>query len=173
MDISHRHRDALPLHTLKTNLCVRSGKMRRTIWIILLSAVLFLMIPFGVQADFGVNWTGEFFNNPDVAGSPTTTVTGINGVNFNWGTGRPVVNGQTINVGPETFSVRFTSTQVFSQGSYNFVVSYDDGARLIIDGQVVFDEFNGNGNNTVRTNNATRDMTAGNHTLVVEYFDGV
>lgn len=147
--------------------------MRRSIWIILLSAVLFLVISSGVQADFGVNWTAEFFNNPDVDGSPVTTVTGINGVNFNWGTGRPVVNGQTINVGPETFSVRFTSTQVFSQGLYNFVVSYDDGARMIIDGQVAFDEFNGNGNNAVRTNNFNRDMTAGNHTLVVEYFDGV
>lgn len=148
--------------------------MRRTIWTGLLLVILLLafasLAP--VRADFGINWTGEFFPNPDVSGPSTTTVTGINGVNFNWGIGKPVVNGQTIDVGPETFSVRFTSTQTFTQGLYNFVVSYDDGARLIVDGQTLFDEFNGNGNNTVRTNNITRDMTAGNHTLVVDYFDG-
>jgi hypothetical protein len=143
--------------------------------IILLTVLLVLVFSSlaSVHAEFGVNWTAEFYDDPDLATGVVTTVTGINGINFNWGTGRPVVNGQTINVNQETFSVRFTSTQVFSQGNYNFVVSYDDGARMLIDGQPVFDEFNGNGNNTVRTNNFNRDMTAGNHTLVVEYFDGV
>jgi hypothetical protein len=115
--------------------------MRRTIWVGFLIVVLLLAFATiaPVQADFGVNWTAEFFNNPDVANAPVTTITGINGVNFNWGTGRPIVNGQTINVGPETFSVRFTSTQVFSQGLYNFAVSYDDGARLNVDGQTLVD----------------------------------
>lgn len=121
--------------------------------------------------EFGINWTAEFFNNPDVEGSPVTTITGIAGVNFNWGSGKPVVSGQTINVGPETFSARFTSTQTFLQGTYQFTVTADDGVRMFIDGQQVLNRFEGS--QASITNTFTYNMVAGSHTLSVDYFDGV
>jgi hypothetical protein len=148
----------------------------RVFWFIVFSTLLFLGFSSAiiVQADFGTNWQADFFNSNDLGGSIVQTITGINGINFNWGTGKPVVNGSEINVGPETFSVRFTSTQSFQQGAYNFVLSYDDGARMTIDGTEVMNQFNGEaGGYVTRTFNFTRDMVAGNHTLVVEYFDGV
>jgi uncharacterized protein YraI len=138
-------------------------------------AVLFILVFASlVQADFGTNWQADVFDNNDLEGSPEATITGINGINFNWGTNPPEINGQDIDVPAEGFSIRFTSTQVFSQGQYNFVLAYDDGARMSIDGTEIMDEYNGSaGGNVTRTTNVLRDMTAGNHTLVVEYFDGI
>jgi uncharacterized protein YraI len=139
---------------------------------LVIASILFSSVTGIISAQqFGTNWTGEFFNNPDVAGSPVTTITGINGINFNWGTGRPVVNGQTINVGPETFSARFTSTQSFQQGTYQFSVTADDGVRVFIDGQAVLNRFEGS--QAAITNTFTFNMIAGNHTITVDYFDGV
>ena len=147
--------------------------MSRRVLALVIIVVMGMALSSGIISaqEFGTNWTAEFFNNPDVVGSPVTTLTGIAGVNFNWGTGRPVVNSQTINVGPETFSVRFTSTQVFQQGTYQFSVTADDGASMFIDGQQVLNRFEGS--QTAITNTFTYNMVAGNHTLTVNYFDGV
>jgi uncharacterized protein YraI len=147
--------------------------MRRSIVITGLSCVLLLafasLMP--VQADFGTNWTAEVFDGEDF-NSLVTTITGVPMINFTW-SAYPVINNQQISqVGNDEFSIRFTGVQVFQQGAYNFVLSYDDGIRLFIDGQKVFDQYNG-GPGTARNSTVPVNMTAGNHTIVVEYFDGV
>ena len=159
-------------------------KRSRSLWIILaLVSLLFILLPsIMVQADFGTNWSATFFPSDNLtgAGSP---VSGINGINFNWGAGPPVVNGVTVPITNCTgtgggssptctdyYSARFTSTQTFSEGNYQFVAASDDGMRVFIDGALVLDKFIGR---ALTTDTFTQALTAGVHNITVEYFEGI
>ncbi len=66
------------------------------------------------------------------------------------------------------FSARYTGLlNVTQAGTYTFRVEADDGARLIIDGNVL-----GEGVTAGQPNNfeATVDLSLGNHPIQVEYF---
>ncbi len=116
--------------------------------------------------DFGVGWSGNFYNNASFSGNVVATVTNINGLNFNW-PGLPIINGVTVpNVGEDNFSARFTSSQSFAQATYQFTISYDDNARVLIDGANVFEDFSGG---PVKTRSFDQTMSAGTHTLTVEF----
>jgi uncharacterized protein YraI len=124
-----------------------------------------------VRADFGSNWTAAVFNNTDLSGNPVATLTGVPAVNFNWTSGAPVINGQTVpGVGTDNFSIRFTSTQNFAAGTYNFILASDDGARVLIDGATVLDRFVGR---PLTTDNFTQTLTAGAHSIQIDYFEGI
>lgn len=145
---------------------------RKTAWFGLMVMVLLLTTIVGIiQAqEFGTNWSATFFptNNLTGAGVP---VSGINGINFNWGGGVPVVNGVAVpGIPADNFSVRFTSTQIFQAATYTFTVSSDDGVRVIIDGAVVLDQFVGR---SLTTDTFQHNMTAGAHNITVEYFEGI
>ncbi|MBZ0301154.1 MAG: SH3 domain-containing protein [Anaerolineae bacterium] len=127
-----------------------------------------LAVTAGRALEFGVGWTGVFYSNTSFSGSAAATITNISGLNFNW-PGVPTVNGATVsNVGENNFSARFTSSQSFSQARYQFTVSYDDNVRVLIDGSNVFDDFSGG---PVKTRTFDRDMTAGTHSLTVEFVE--
>ena len=73
-------------------------KRNRSALITLLIAVITILtvVPlFTVQADFGTNWTGTFYNDTTLGttGAIGVQVSGINGLNFDWGAERPVING--------------------------------------------------------------------------------
>jgi uncharacterized protein YraI len=124
-----------------------------------------------IQAqEFGTNWTGVFFPSNNLTGSGVN-VGSINGLNFNWGTGVPIVNGTAVpGIPADNFSVRFSSTQTFQAATYTFTVSSDDGVRVIIDGATVLDRFIGR---SLTTDTFQQTMTAGTHNITVEYFEGV
>ncbi|MCB9452286.1 MAG: SH3 domain-containing protein [Anaerolineaceae bacterium] len=147
--------------------------MRRyTHWWVTLAGLLLALVllpGMGVQAEYGINWSATFYTDPNLTGTPTS-VTGINGINFNWGAGAPIVNGVTVLSQTDQFSARFTSVQTFVDGTYEFVAASDDGIRIFIDGVVVLDQFIGR---ALTTDTFTRTMTAGSHTLTVEYFEGI
>ncbi len=124
-----------------------------------------------VQAEFGTNWSGTFYNCTDLNCPVADTGTYPNGLNANWGTGSPVDEGQNrvmTAVNADGFSARFFSTQTFQDGQYEFFVTFESGARMFIDGTLVMDEFSPRPLTTV---SFTRQMTAGNHQLIVEYLD--
>src|SRR5688500_15219698 len=142
---------------------------------LLVIAILFGSIIGIIQAqEFGTNWTATLFPSNNLSGTGVT-VGGVNGINFNWGTNPPNINGVTVLNCPssptcaDNFSIRFTSTQTFQAATYTFTVSSDDGVRLIIDGQTVIDQFVGR---VVTTNTYQQAMTAGPHNITVEYFEG-
>lgn len=138
---------------------------------LLIIAILFGSMAGLIQAqEFGTNWSAVFFNSNNLTG-PSTNVGGINGLNFNWGTGVPIVNGVAVAGMPvDNFSVRFSSTQNFQAATYTFTVSSDDGVRVLIDGQNVLDRFIGR---ALTTDTFQRAMTAGPHNITVEYFEGI
>src|SRR4051812_5658906 len=151
-------------------------KRKRSALIAVLIAVTLIIatVPlFTVQADYGTNWAGTFYNDTTLGGtSPTgVQVSGINGLNFNWGTGAPNVNGTNVpGIGADNFSARFTSTQNLTPGQYNFVVSSDDGVRVYVNGAVVLDKFIGR---ALTTDTVSVAVTTTPVNLTVEYFEGV
>jgi hypothetical protein len=151
-------------------------KQIRAAWIaglmmVMLGLAASLVVVGPVQAqDFGTNWTGTFYPTNNLSGTGVP-VSGINGLNFNWGTGAPIINGVAVPGMPvDNFSARFTSLQNFVAGTYNFSVRSDDGIRILIDGVPIIDQFFGRLADPPIT--VLRDL-GGPHNLVVEYFEGL
>ena len=141
-------------------------KHRALVWTVILVTLLALAVgALGVLADFGTNWTAQYFNNPTLAGTPVLTEAAPSGVNFNWGLGSP-----NPAIPPDNFSARFTSAQNFAGGTYEFVLTSDDGIRLIIDNVLVLDRFIAR---PLTTDRIQVQLTPGIHNLVVEYFEGI
>jgi len=153
-------------------------KHSRTTWIFFLFVVLLLALLPGLvaQADFGTNWTATMFPNTSLGGTGVT-VAGVSAINYNWGTLPPNINGNTITgcTPPSTpdcsdnFSVRFTSSQTFSAGTYQFVVAADDTVRVIIDGNTVLNNFNPSSGRVLTTDTFNVNLSAGIHNITVEY----
>lgn len=137
------------------------------VWGLLLALLgLALTAQVQAQAQFGTNWSGSFYNNTSFQDPVVATVTGINGLNFNW-PDRPVINGQTLTaVNADNFSARFTSVQTFTPGRYRFTVTYDDAVRVLIDSQEVLNEPAAG----LRTSTFERDLT-GTHNFQVDFIE--
>ncbi len=106
----------------------------------------------------------EFFNNIGLTGTPVLT-RNDNLVNFEWFDASP-----GLGVNPDVFSVRWSKKQTFSTGKYTFKTSTDDGVRLFIDNNLVIDKWIDQG---VTSYEVTLDLSAGEHTIVMEYYDKV
>jgi uncharacterized protein YgiM (DUF1202 family) len=116
------------------------------------------------QAQFGSNWTGQFYNSTDLSGNVVYTQSYPSGINQNWGLSSPapgVVN-------DDNWSGRFESVQLFNEGVYEFVVASDDGVRVFIDNVLVLDRFVGR---VLTTDRFQQSLTAGTHILRVEYVE--
>ncbi len=138
-------------------------KTKRWIPAFVLISLVLALLPSLAYADFGSNWTAEYYDNENLSGSPVQIDNGINGVNFNWGSGKPISK-----VDSDKFSIRYSSTQTFGQGTYEFLLSSDDGARVFIDGNLVLDRFV---SRPLTTDRFQQTLTAGDHSLKVEYFE--
>lgn len=104
----------------------------------------------------------EYFNNQTLTGTPVVTRY-EESVNNDWGGGSPDAA-----VNADGFSARWTKTETFEAGTYNFTVTGDDGIRLLIDGEVVIDKFIDQAPTTYR---AAKTLTVGTHIIVVEYYE--
>ena len=67
------------------------------------------------------------------------------------------------------FSARWTRSMDFSNGTYRFHTKTDDGVRLWVDGALLIDKWINQGNVEYISD---RIMTAGTHTLKIEYYEG-
>ncbi len=131
--------------------------------LLLVLAVGSLMINADSAQDFGTNWTATYYNSTDLSGPVVYTEQLPTGININWGTGSP-----NPAVNSDNFSARFTSTQLFNAGTYEFVASSDDGIRVFIDGVLVLDKFIGR---TLTTDRVDQTLTAGTHSIEVDYVE--
>lgn len=112
------------------------------------------------ENDAFADWRGEYFANPDLAGEPEL-VRNDQEVNFNWGRSGPAPG-----VLPaDSFSARWTRTQEFAEGVYRWTLMADDGARVMVDGRVVLDAWQGMAGQTVAEDVS---VAAGPREIVVE-----
>jgi hypothetical protein len=108
-------------------------------------------------------WRGAYFANPNLTGSPVA-VRNDPDIDFNWGQGSPAPG-----VPADNFSVRWTRTLHFTQeGLYRFHAIVDDGMRLHVDGAAVMEDWR---DGSWREITGDRWLSAGDHTLVVDYYD--
>src|SRR5262245_17091388 len=123
-----------------------------------------LNCPASVPTD---RWRGEFYNNANLSGSPTTVRDdGAGFLNFNFGDGAPPAG--TCGLTDDNFSARWTRTIDFPRGLHRFTVTADDGARLYVDGQL---KINAWVLQPPTTYTADVFLTAGAHEVKLEYFE--
>jgi hypothetical protein len=112
------------------------------------------------------NWRGEYFNNRDLDGAPTMVRNdGIGFIDFNFGTGSPSA---ACGIGVDNFSIRWTRTINFTAGVHRFTVTADDGVRLYVDDVLRLDRWV---DQEATTYTVDVDLTAGNHTIRLEYYE--
>jgi hypothetical protein len=112
------------------------------------------------------HWKGEYFDNRTLSGSPSMVRDdGTGFINFNWGTGSP---SSSCGIGSDNFSVRWTRDVYFDAGTYRFTVTSDDGCRLYVDGQPIFDKWF---DQPPTTYEAEVSPSAGDHTIKMEYYE--
>jgi len=115
------------------------------------------------RVDYTDNWRAEYYNNRDLSGQPAL-VRNEAALNYNWGASSPapgVVN-------TDGFSARWTRQMYFENGDYTFRVRSDDGVRIWVDNNLVFDNWRDGDSNWLE---ARRSIPAGNRTLRVEYYE--
>ncbi|MCU0474670.1 MAG: SH3 domain-containing protein [Anaerolineae bacterium] len=126
--------------------------MKRLIWGLGGSLLLILVLGLGftfsqptAAQNVGTGWTGTFYNNTNLSGTPVVSnIPYPNGVFFNWSSNPPKDGNGVIIPGmpADNFSAFFTSTQQFNvAGNYSFIVYANDGVRVFIDNQIFLDQF--------------------------------
>ncbi len=108
-------------------------------------------------------WQATYYGNMDLT-EPALAAFSQPTIDFNWGTGEPVGG-----VPADFFGARWVRRVAFEKRTYAFCVKADDGIRVWIDDQRLIDEWHvSNGEVSL-----CRDfpMTAGVHTIKVEYFE--
>jgi hypothetical protein len=108
------------------------------------------------------SWLGEYYANTDLVGGPALKRQDPV-LDFDWGTSAPAGG-----IPADGFSVRWTQAVVFADGHYLFRATVDDGIRVYVDGTLVIDDWRDGGRREVKVE---RRMTAGSHTLRVEYYE--
>ncbi len=120
-------------------------------------------IRFWVEAlDGQVLWTGKYYNNTDLSGDPQATKQ-YAALDFDWGTNAPVTG-----ITADYFSARWTGAFFFAGGAYRFTATTDDGMRIYLDDTLILDQWH---LNPIRTYVVDLDVSAGTHTLKVEYYE--
>jgi hypothetical protein len=107
-------------------------------------------------------WRGEYYDNESLSGNPAL-VRLDRRIDFDWDEAAPGPG-----IGSDHFSVRWTRSVNFDEGRYRFTTETDDGVRLYVDGVLVIDQWREMG---LTEYSASRDLSDGNHTLRMEYFE--
>ena len=104
--------------------------------------------------------TARYWNNGLLSGAPTLVACESWPIDHNWGTGSPGAG-----IPDNGFSARWIGSVHFAVGSYDFIAQGDDGIRVLLDNQPIIDQWTGN----LPEARVTRQLSAGNHDLKVEY----
>jgi len=138
--------------------------MKKSIWIMVALTLLVAALPLPSQAAplLKLSWRAEYYDNDSLSGAPKLAIYEAV-VSHDWGHGSPALE-----IPSDHFSARWTSTRHFEQGTYLFLLTVDDGARVWLDGNLIIDAWN-LGYKT-RQAQVYIDKT-GDHELQVAYFE--
>jgi uncharacterized protein YgiM (DUF1202 family) len=110
----------------------------------------------------GGAWEARFWNNRNLTGNSVLTRQDAS-INFDWGGGSPAPQ-----VFTDNFSVQWTQTANLPAGTYRFSATADDGMRVLVDNVPIIDAWY---DSQVRTIVADVFLSAGNHNIVVQYYE--
>ena len=110
-------------------------------------------------------WSATYFAGTALAGAPLA-VQCLTELNETLSPGVSPAAG----VPSSDYSARFTKTIDEGAGTYVFSLFHDDGVRLFVDGEVVFDAWEPSGGWYEKT--VTVPLADGPHDVVVEYYQG-
>jgi hypothetical protein len=118
----------------------------------------------GVREAFAVDtvWTGRYYDNPNLEGR-RVEVREDPVITFEWGEEPPFPGWEA-----DGFSVRWVRSEWFEDGTYKFAFRSDDGLRLYVDGELIYENWVPG---SFDWQEIEREMTAGRHRLKVEYFE--
>ncbi|MEX0751064.1 MAG: PQQ-dependent sugar dehydrogenase [Dehalococcoidia bacterium] len=112
-------------------------------------------------------WQAEYFDDANLVGTPERTRNDGEAIAFIWNDTAPGSPFPGV-IANNTFSVRWTRTMAFQEGVYQFNALSDDGVRVYVDSELILDYWIDQG---PTEHSANKQMTAGNHTVVVEYYE--
>jgi hypothetical protein len=108
-------------------------------------------------------WQATYWDNRYLVGPPVLQRP-ENSINYNWGDEEP----SGLDIDEDTFSVRWVGFFPFRPATYRFTAVSDDGVRVWVDGDLIIDAWN---DHPVQTITADKSLSAGNHQIVVEYYE--
>lgn len=115
------------------------------------------------------SFTGQYWNlggaafPPDIPTTAPDLERGDPVINFVWNDKSPDPKITT-----DHFAARWTKTQTFASGIYEFTVTADDGVRLYVDGEKILDKWIDQGSTTYKV---SKTLTEGSHAIVLEYYE--
>jgi hypothetical protein len=104
----------------------------------------------------------EYFNNRNLSGDPEV-VRCENSINYDWGTEVPVANIKSNN-----FSVRWSGKIKFNAGTYQILVTGDDGIRAWVDNEMIVNAWKPQSETTYASR---QELSAGIHDIKLEYYE--
>jgi hypothetical protein len=107
------------------------------------------------------DWRGEYFTNPDLTGEPAL-VRNDPDPNLDWGEYSPAPGV----IPSDGFSARWSRSLNFAPGVYRFVLTAQDGGRLLVEGQPVIDAWQGVTGQTITADQA---LSGGQYQIVVHF----
>jgi hypothetical protein len=107
------------------------------------------------------DWRGEYFTNPDLAGEPAL-VRNDPDPNVDWGEGSPAPGV----IPADGFSARWSRSLNFTPGLYRFVLTAQDGGRLLVEGLPVIDAWQGVAGQTITVD---QTLSGGQYQVVVHH----
>ena len=107
-------------------------------------------------------WRGEYFANTTLSGAPVLVRLDA-AIQFDWGAAAPGTG-----LPNDHFSVRWTRAITAEQGVYRFKLQADDSVRVAVDGNWLFNQAE---SPQVEAREFEVNLAAGQHVLVVEYFE--
>lgn len=107
------------------------------------------------------NWQVKYWDNKNMSGDPVLERE-ENKIDHDWGQGAP--NG----IDSDRFSARWRKNINFTEGTYRFDATMDDGMRVYLDGSLIIDSWTDSQMHSVST---TVNVSGGDHVVKVEYYD--
>lgn len=129
------------------------------------TAKAFAQLSWAQTANIITAWTGSYYNNMTLSGSPVL-IRQDAVLNFNWGGGSPGPG-----VPGTNWSAKWDSSQFApSSGNYMISVTADDGVRVWVDGNLVINQWH---DQPPTTYTVSGFLNAGYHSVHVEYYQHV
>ncbi len=111
-------------------------------------------------------WCAKYYNNPSLTGTPSGVLAEAGTrIEYNYGMYSPYNGGVGLSV--DNFSAKWSRRVTFAAGQYTFRSVSDEGVRVKIDGNTLFECWFSGGS---RSRELTTYLT-GEHVLTLEYFD--